>query len=137
MKPTNEIDQKLTQNKEMITLSKLDDSQQWNLIWEDSFKLPDIDASKWNFVEGGWGFGNEESQYYTARKENARIENGMLILEARQEAYEKMDYTSAKLTTKGKAAWKYGRFSIRAKLPEGQDKERLTGLLNLRRTSHE
>jgi beta-glucanase (GH16 family) len=138
MKPTNEIDQKLTQNKEMIALSKLDDSQQWNLIWEDSFKLPDIDASKWNFVEGGWGFGNEESQYYTARKENARIENGMLILEARQEAYEKMDYTSAKLTTKGKAAWKYGRFSIRAKLPEGQgiwpaiwmmpeDKERYTG----------
>ncbi|MDZ5472293.1 glycoside hydrolase family 16 protein [Bacillus sp. 31A1R] len=107
-------------NKEMMTLSKLDDSKQWNLIWEDSFELSEIDSSKWNFVEGGWGFGNEESQYYTARKENARIENGKLVLEARQEAYEKMNYTSAKLTTKGKAAWKYGRFSIRAKMPEGQ-----------------
>lgn len=138
MKPTNEIDQKLTQNKEMITLSKLGDWQQWNLIWEETFKLPEIDTGKWNFVEGGWGFGNEESQYYTARKENARVENGMLILEARQEAYEKMGYTSAKLTTKGKAAWTYGRFSIRAKLPEGQgiwpaiwmmpeDMERYTG----------
>lgn len=107
--------------EEMMTLSKIEDtSQKWELVWEDSFSGGEIDPGKWNFVEGGWGFGNEESQYYTARKENARIENGTLVLEARQEEYEGMAYTSAKLTTKGKAAWTYGRFSIRAKLPEGQ-----------------
>ena len=125
-------------NNEMMTLSKNENSKEWELIWEDSFTEPEIDSGKWNFVEGGWGFGNEESQYYTARKENARIENGMLVLEARQEEYEGMAYTSAKLTTKGKAAWTYGSFSIRAKLPEGQgiwpaiwmmpeDMERYTG----------
>ncbi|MBS8266188.1 glycoside hydrolase family 16 protein [Mesobacillus boroniphilus] len=105
-------------NKEMMTLSKTE--AEWKLIWEENFSLPDIDESKWNFVVAGNGFGNEESQYYTRRKENARIENSMLVLEARVEEYKGLDYTSAKITTKGKAAWTYGRFSIRAKLPEGQ-----------------
>ncbi|RSD26799.1 glycoside hydrolase family 16 protein [Mesobacillus subterraneus] len=123
-------------NTEMMALSKTEGS--WRLVWEDSFSEPVINQDKWNFVEGGWGFGNEESQFYTARAENARIEDGKLILEARKEAYQGMEYTSAKLTTRGKAAWKYGRFSISAKLPEGQgiwpaiwmmpeDMERYTG----------
>lgn len=139
MKPIDKADENLDSlNNEMITLSKYENPKEWELIWEDSFSLPEIDSSKWNFVEGGWGYGNEESQFYTARQENARIEDGMLVLEARQEEYKEMPYTSAKLTTKGKAAWKYGRFSIRAKLPEGQgiwpaiwmmpeDMERYTG----------
>lgn len=105
-------------NKEMMTLSEPE--AKWNLVWEETFGFPEIDESRWNFVEGGTGFGNEESQYYTNRQENARIEKGMLVLEARKEEYKGMEYTSAKLTTRGKAAWKYGRFSIRAKLPEGQ-----------------
>lgn len=108
-------------NREMMALSNQEeDSRQWRLIWEDSFNLSEIDQNKWNFVEGGTGFGNEESQYYTNRKENARIENGLLVIEARAEEYKGMEYTSAKLTTKEKAAWAYGKFSIRAKLPEGQ-----------------
>jgi beta-glucanase (GH16 family) len=90
------------------------------LVWEELFSSNRIDKNKWNYVEGGWGFGNQELQYYTNREDNARIEDGMLILEARKEKYMEMEYTSAKLTTKGKASWKYGRFSIRAKLPEGQ-----------------
>jgi beta-glucanase (GH16 family) len=105
-------------NREMMALSKTETV--WSLVWEENFDLPDINESKWNFVEGGTGFGNEESQFYTRRKENTRIENGHLIIEARNEKYNVMDYTSAKLTTRGKAAWTYGRFSIRAKLPEGQ-----------------
>jgi beta-glucanase (GH16 family) len=108
-------------NTEMSTLPKEEAfSENYQLVWEDHFHKSEIDENKWCFIEGGWGFGNEESQYYTARKENARIENGQLVLEARQEAYDGMQYTSAKLTTQGKAAWKYGKFTIRAKLPEGQ-----------------
>ncbi len=108
-------------NKEMIMLSDQEIvPAKWDLVWEELFTSNTIDQKKWNFVEGGWGFGNQELQYYTDREENARIEDGMLILEARKENYKGMDYTSAKITTKGKVSWKYGRFSIRAKLPEGQ-----------------
>ncbi|WP_404330926.1 hypothetical protein [Mesobacillus maritimus] len=89
-------------SKEMMTLSNTE--AEWKLVWEENFNLSEIDENKWNFVEAGTGFGNEESQYYTRRKENARIENGMLVLEARNEEYNGMGYTSAKLTTRGKAA---------------------------------
>lgn len=117
----NSSEDQRTLNKEMITLSNMSElSGQWKLVWEDNFSDKEIDESKWNFVDGGWGFGNEEEQYYTPRKENARIEDNALIIEARREEYKDMKYTSAKLTTQGRAAWKYGRFSIRAKLPEGQ-----------------
>ena len=92
----------------------------WNLIWQDEFTDSAIDTSKWNFVEKGDGFGNSELQFYTAREENARIEDGNLIIQAQEEAYNGMSYTSAKLTTEGKASWTYGKYEIRAKLPEGQ-----------------
>ncbi|MGG3562768.1 glycoside hydrolase family 16 protein [Neobacillus rhizosphaerae] len=108
-------------NEEMSALSSVElQSDVWNLVWEERFTGEKIDETNWNYTQGGWGFGNDELQYYTAREENARIENNLLILEAKQEKYEGMNYTSAKLTTKGKATWKYGRFEIRAKLPEGQ-----------------
>lgn len=92
----------------------------WNLVWSDEFEGSEIDAAKWNFVEKGDGFGNNELQYYTAREENARVEDGHLIIEAREESYEGLSYTSAKLTTERKASWTYGKFEIHAKLPQGQ-----------------
>ncbi|XQY92691.1 family 16 glycosylhydrolase [Metabacillus sp. HB246100] len=105
----------------MVTLTDDDITpHSWIEVWEDTFTEARIDESKWNFVDGGNGFGNEEWQYYTNREKNARIQNQQLILEAHEERYEGNRYTSAKLTTKGKASWTYGRFSIKAKLPEGQ-----------------
>ncbi|MCD1258661.1 S-layer homology domain-containing protein [Paenibacillus athensensis] len=92
----------------------------WTLVWNDEFNGNTIDASKWNFVEGGGGFGNNELQYYTQRPENARVENGSLVLQALQESYKGSAYTSAKLMTKGKGDWTYGRYEIRAKLPNGK-----------------
>jgi len=93
----------------------------WELIWADEFNytgLPDTNA--WNYDVGGHGWGNQEKQYYTAsRPENARVENGVLIIEARQEPMDTNDYTSARLVTRGKNEWTYGRFEIRAKLPRG------------------
>jgi beta-glucanase (GH16 family) len=92
----------------------------WTLVWADEFNgegLPD--QSKWNYEVGF--IRNREKQYYTkVRLENARVENGMLIIESRKEKYEKGEYTSASLHTWHKAEWLYGRIEVRAKLPTGR-----------------
>ncbi len=93
---------------------------EWRLIWSDEFTGSEIDRSKWTLVGGGDGFGNNELQFYTARKENAYLENEKLMIRALKETYEDKVYTSAKLMTRGKAEWTYGRFEIRAKSPKGQ-----------------
>jgi beta-glucanase (GH16 family) len=108
----------------------------WKLVWSDEFDKPGLpDASKWSYETGF--VRNYEAQYYTrARKENARVEDGMLIIEARKERFknpgfdlgaegkgrgrEFADYTSASLTMRGKASWTYGRIEVRAKLPAGR-----------------
>ncbi|WPX08917.1 carbohydrate binding domain-containing protein [Anaerocellum danielii] len=92
----------------------------WQLVWEDDFNGSSIDTTKWNFTIGAGGYGNNELQYYSDRPENARVENGKLIIEARKEDYQGSPYTSAKLTTQGKFAFTYGRVEVKAKLPEGQ-----------------
>ena len=92
----------------------------WTLVWQDEFEGDTIDPAKWNLVFSGGGFGNYEAQYYTDRDENAFIRDGRLVIRAKREAFRGYEYTSAKLTTEGKASWTYGRFEIRARLPIGQ-----------------
>lgn len=93
----------------------------WQLVWSDEFNQEEIDESKWSFQIGTgsqyglWGWGNGESQYY--RSENATIDDGKLIIEAKQEAYSGSNYTSARLRTKDKGDWLYGKISARMKLP--------------------
>jgi len=91
------------------------------LVWSDEFNYTGLpDSTKWTYQVGGHGWGNHEKQYYTrARTENARVENGMLIIEARKENWDTMKYTSTRLVTQGKHDWLYGRFEIRARLPYG------------------
>lgn len=89
-------------------------------IWSDEFDAGSIDAANWNLLIGGDGWGNNELQYYTDRESNVRVENGELIIEAHQEQYGGHDYTSARLTTKGKREFKYGKIEARMKLPQGQ-----------------
>jgi beta-glucanase (GH16 family) len=93
----------------------------WTLVWNDEFdtgSIPSLD--KWLYDVGGSGWGNNELEYYTQyRKENARVENGVLIVEARKEEYQGRNYTSARLVTKTKGDWLYGRVEVRAKLPAG------------------
>jgi beta-glucanase (GH16 family) len=93
----------------------------WELAWADEFDYTGLpDSTAWDYDVGGHGWGNQEKQYYTkARTENARVENGILIIEARKEKMDSSDYTSARLITRGKNEWLYGRFEIRAKLPRG------------------
>lgn len=91
------------------------------LVWSDEFDYTGLpDAKKWNYDVGGHGWGNQERQYYTKEREkNARVENGRLIIEAHREDFSGSQYTSARLVTKGKGDWTYGRIEVRAKLPKG------------------
>jgi beta-glucanase (GH16 family) len=92
----------------------------WHLVWSDEFDSPGLpDASKWTYDVGGSGWGNNELQYYSeARRENARVEAGLLIIEARREPLGGRAYSSARLKTR--AGWTYGRVEVRAKLPRGR-----------------
>lgn len=99
----------------------------WNLIWNDEFDqegLPNPDYWDYDMADGcphvcGWG--NNELQYYTqANKNNARIVDGYLIIEAHKEAKGGKEFTSARLVTRGKNAWRNGKLEIRAKLPSGK-----------------
>jgi beta-glucanase (GH16 family) len=89
------------------------------LVWEENFNGGSIDRSKFKFETGtgnnGWG--NAELQHYTDRSENARVENGHLIIEARRENFEDSKFTSARITTKGLMEFKYGTLEARIKLP--------------------
>ncbi|MGC6456102.1 MAG: family 16 glycosylhydrolase [Coraliomargaritaceae bacterium] len=94
----------------------------WQLVWSDEFSQVDgsaPDPAKWGYDIGGGGWGNNEIQYYTNRTKNARIENGQLLIEAHQESYGGRNHTSARLLTRGKWDWTYGRFEARIKVPEG------------------
>ncbi len=92
----------------------------WKLVWSDEFDYTGApDPKRWTYDIGGGGWGNNELQFYTDRRENSRVENGHLIVEARREKYQEREYTSARLVTKGLGDWTYGRFEIRAKVPRG------------------
>ena len=90
------------------------------LVWADEFDKSGLpDPAKWRYDVGGHGWGNQELQYYTeAREENARVEDGKLIIEAWKEAHKGSEYTSARLLSRPE--WTYGRFEVRAKLPSGR-----------------
>ena len=94
------------------------DGKEWKVVWSDEFNEGDMpDTSKWIYDIGNWGWGNNELQYYTkARKENARIENGNLVIEARKNDMNQK-WTSARLTTRGKVTFTYGRIEFKAKVP--------------------
>jgi len=97
-------------------------AQNYELVWSDEFDYNGLpDSTKWSYDIGGNGWGNQELQYYTnARSENARVENGYLIIEARNETYQNSNYTSARLVTKNKGDWLYGKVEVRAKIPGGK-----------------
>ena len=104
----------------------LSTSSELKLVWSDEFDQDGLpDTTKWSYDVGDGcprvcGWGNNELQYYTnANTKNARVENGKLIIEAHRTITEGRDYSSARLVTKGKGDWTYGKISVRAKLPSG------------------
>jgi beta-glucanase (GH16 family) len=96
-------------------------SPTWNLVWSDEFNGPSIDGNKWVFEVKGPGWVNNERQNYTNhRHENARIENGALVIEARRDWFAGHEYSSARLKTQGRASWRYGKVEARIQLPGGR-----------------
>lgn len=92
------------------------------LVWSDEFNVSGApDASKWTFEigRGNNGWGNNELQYYTNRPQNASVQNGVLRITAIKENFSGAAYTSARLITRDKFDFKYGRVEVRAKLPAG------------------
>ncbi|WP_442886266.1 glycoside hydrolase family 16 protein [Chloroflexus sp.] len=91
----------------------------WTLVWSDEFDGETLNPRNWLFDKGAGGWGNNEWQFYTDRPENIRIENGVLIIEARKEEYLAWEYTSARIKTHYLHSWAYGRIEARIKLPPG------------------
>ncbi len=100
----------------------------FTLVWSDEFNGPNgsaPDPKKWTYDLGGEGWGNNELETYTDRRENSHIENGNLVINARKENFEGPDhiareYTSARLKTQGLFTQAFGRFEARIKIPQGQ-----------------
>lgn len=89
------------------------------VIWSDEFDGSAIDTSIWTYDVGGWGWGNGQLEYNTARHENSYIENGNLVIEARREFYQEAttnQFTSARMLTQGRFAFKYGTLEARIKM---------------------
>lgn len=94
----------------------------YKLVWRDEFE-GNVLSSDWVFELGDGcptlcGWGNNELQWY--RKENVKVENGYLIIQARQENFGGKNYSSSRIKTQGKQSFKFGRVDIRATLPKGQ-----------------
>jgi len=120
----------------LLSLSLAAHAEQWKVVWSDEFDHAGApDATKWTYEKGF--VRNKELQFYTDnRRENARVQGGSLIIEARKEAFpnpsfqagstdwakgrKESEYTSACLITKGLKSFRYGKIEVRAKLPGGK-----------------
>lgn len=96
----------------------------WTLIWKDSFDGPAgsaPDPTVWVPAVGGDGWGNEQLEYNTDRRENSALDGeGHLVITARREDYSGNAYTSARLSTQGTLAFGYGRFEADLQMPAGK-----------------
>ena len=88
------------------------------VVWSDEFDGITIDSATWTYDVGGWGWGNGQFEYNTARHENSYLTNGNLVIEARRENYQGNAFTSARMLTQGRFAFKYGTLEARIKLPD-------------------
>ncbi len=96
-----------------------------NLVWSDEFDGAALDPDTWFSQTGDGtdfglppGWGNNELQYYQA--ENAVVGNGLLTITAKAESVGGLNYTSARITTADRVAFRYGRIEARLRLPGGQ-----------------
>ncbi len=101
----------------------INDKSKYSIVWQDEFDYTGLpDMNKWSFdtVGNEYRWGNDELQYYTSSMNNAKVENGILIITARKEELKGRQYTSARLKTQDKFDFKYGIIEARIKLPYGK-----------------
>ncbi len=92
---------------------------EYQLVWSDEFDGSALNTDVWNIEVNGNGGGNQEKQYYTDRPENLRVEEGNLVIEARKEEYYNREYTSARINSRNKKYFKYGKIEARIMFPKG------------------
>jgi beta-glucanase (GH16 family) len=106
----------------LLFTSPLFSGPTWHLVWSDEFDGPagsQPDAAKWTYDLGAGGWGNQELETYTNNARNVFLDgDGHLVIRALEP--KPGEYTSARLKTKGKREFKYGRFEARMKIPKGQ-----------------
>ena len=93
---------------------------EYRMVWSDELNGSELDESVWGYNTGGGGWGNNEKQHYTNRPENIRVQNGCLEIEARKEEYNNSQYTSARILSKNKKTFTYGKIESRIKFPGGK-----------------
>lgn len=91
----------------------------YTLVWNDEFNKEYIDLTKWEYEVNGDGGGNNELQFYTASPNNSYLENEKLVIKAIKETYQNREYTSARIRSKNRGDWLYGRIEVSAKIPKG------------------
>ncbi|MGB1874165.1 MAG: glycoside hydrolase family 16 protein [Akkermansiaceae bacterium] len=99
--------------------------RQWVMVWRDEFNGDRLDPSKWVREENGYGGGNFERQFYSTDTKYCHTSDGTLKISVYRDPHTTVDgktqpYCSARIRTLHRAQWKYGRFEIRAKMPDGQ-----------------
>lgn len=109
-------------NQQMENENTYQPGKNWTLVWSDEFDGESIDSNTWNYQIEEAGRFNEEWQRYTNSIENAYVENSCLVIKAIHESEKHgiNQYTSARMNTANKYAFKYGKIAARIKLPEGQ-----------------
>ena len=98
----------------------------WQIIWQDEFEGPQgqsPDSTRWTYDTWGndSGWGNNQLEFNSNRPENVSLDGeGHLAIVAREESYEGLNYTSARIKTQSLFETTFGRFEARIKLPWGQ-----------------
>ena len=90
----------------------------YELVWSDEFDCDYVNTSAWTFETGGGGWGNGESQYYTNRTDNASVADGKLTITAKRENYNGAQFTSARMISRNKVMFKYGKIEALIKVPD-------------------
>lgn len=110
----------------ITVLTSCERGRERKLIWSDEFETSGApDSTKWGYDLGdgcpdNCGWGNNELQYYTNNTKNVRVEEGHLVIEALKDSLGSKAFSSAKIVSRDKGDWLYGRFEIKARLPEGK-----------------
>jgi len=94
------------------------------LVWSEEFGGEKLDPYRWYFETGDGsqygipGWGNNELQWYLP--DSAQLSDGKLVITARKETISGKSYTSARINTRDRFAFRYGRIEARIRLPAGQ-----------------
>jgi beta-glucanase (GH16 family) len=94
------------------------------LVWSDEFNAARLDPEAWYFESGDGsqygipGWGNNELQWYLP--DSAELRNGTLVITARKESQSGKSYTSARINTRDRFAFRHGRIEARIRMPKGQ-----------------